>query len=78
CGLRHDNTTRMRWDLATGRTPSGDTGPSLDHTTHSNKGSFVYIEASRVALGSKAWLSSDWMDPGSAVCIQFWYHMYGE
>ncbi|XP_032218080.2 uncharacterized protein LOC5517708 isoform X2 [Nematostella vectensis] len=77
CGLRHGNTTRMRWSLATGNTPTEDTGPSFDHTTYSNKGSFVYIEASREASGSKAWLSSDWMNPGSAVCIQFWYHMYG-
>ncbi|EDO45587.1 predicted protein, partial [Nematostella vectensis] len=66
-------TDDFDWLREKGSSPSLFTGPSADHTS----GSFVYIEASREASGSKAWLSSDWMNPGSAVCIQFWYHMYG-
>ncbi|PFX15365.1 G-protein coupled receptor GRL101 [Stylophora pistillata] len=77
CNLKYDRNATFQWTIASGKTPTENTGPSYDHTTLSKDGSYIYIEASPQMPGDAAKLLSDWMEPNEKVCIQFWYHMYG-
>ncbi|XP_078369213.1 uncharacterized protein LOC144653157 isoform X3 [Oculina patagonica] len=78
CGLKHDNSMEHQWNLNSGKTPSTDTGPRYDHTTYSQRGAYIYIEASKRRQGDRARLMSEWMEPNKVICLQFWYHMFGK
>ncbi|XP_052230823.1 MAM and LDL-receptor class A domain-containing protein 1-like [Dreissena polymorpha] len=67
------------WQRDKGGTQTLTTGPTVDHTLGSSMGYYLYIETSgnNRRIGEKAWLVSDYQDPRTAVCISFWYHMYG-
>ena len=66
------------WTLLSGGTPSGNTGPSGDHT--SGGGNYLYVEATNPNFPSKlAELYGPCIDLsgiGSAQ-LSFWYHMWG-
>ncbi|XP_052265465.1 uncharacterized protein LOC127867973 isoform X1 [Dreissena polymorpha] len=69
------------WTLYAGNTPTDDTGPSVDHTTGTDKGTYAFIESSAPrVLGEKAWMESPEIPAlgQSVVCLRFWYHKYGE
>ncbi len=63
--------------VKTGSTPSGNTGPTHDHTTGTGK--YVYGEASYGSTGNIAYSQSPCIDITllSAPKLEFWYHMYG-
>ncbi|XP_033753484.1 MAM and LDL-receptor class A domain-containing protein 1-like [Pecten maximus] len=66
------------WLRDRGGTTSKATGPSVDHTTGSSSGYYMYIETSQRGLHRKtAWLVSDILTPTTGSCLRFWYHMYG-
>lgn len=67
------------WQRDNGGTPSQITGPKVDHTRGDSLGHYMFIETSgsNRRVGEKAWLVSDYQDPRTAVCLSFWYHMYG-
>ena len=68
------------WTLGSGTTPSGGTGPSVDHTTGLGISKYLYIEASRPRqTGHKARLVGERLPSTSAngYCVKFWYHMSG-
>lgn len=67
------------WLRDNGGTPSRFTGPRVDHTTGSDQGYYVYIETSGSfrKQGEIAQLVSEHLQPTSAKCLSFWYHMYG-
>jgi thiamine pyrophosphokinase len=46
CNWINDTTADFQWTLNQDETLSGGTGPSVDHTTNSNNGHYIYIEAS--------------------------------
>nr|XP_054757011.1 MAM and LDL-receptor class A domain-containing protein 1-like [Lytechinus pictus] len=78
CTWTQDINDQFDWLLASGSTPSVDTGPSGDHT--SGTGGYVFTEASAPRLpGDIAILTSSKMDPTgpSGGCFVWWYHMYG-
>ena len=67
-----------RWEVEQGTTPSGNTGPSGDHTTGS--GNYAAIEASNGSSGDVAYLEMPCVQFTGATPladISFWYHMYG-
>ncbi|XP_067033839.1 MAM and LDL-receptor class A domain-containing protein 1-like isoform X2 [Acropora muricata] len=72
--IRNDD---FDWRRFSKRTPSGNTGPSFDHTKGRNKnGHFIYIETSNpLRRGQKALLLVKL--EGKSFCMRFWYHMYG-
>ncbi|XP_015752026.1 PREDICTED: MAM and LDL-receptor class A domain-containing protein 1-like [Acropora digitifera] len=72
--IRNDD---FDWRRFSKRTPSGNTGPSFDHTKGRNKnGHFIYIETSNPRTrGQKALLLVKL--EGKSFCMRFWYHMYG-
>ena len=62
-----------------GSTPSANTGPSVDHTTGTGAGHYVYVEATMVPVGAKAHLASDVYKRSADTCaLSFFYHMYGQ
>ncbi len=62
-----------------GGTPSSGTGPSVDHTTGSNLGNYLYLEASGGCTFKEAQLMTPCIDLTSANApeLEFWYHMNG-
>jgi hypothetical protein len=65
------------WLIGSDSTPSLLTGPSVDHTTGTSAGHYMYIEASdTLNKSSKAWLVSENYNPGQ-YSMSFWYHLYG-
>jgi len=62
-------------------TSSSSTGPSVDHTTGSSTGKYLYAESSSPCSGSVDWhLLMPVIDLTGTNDIQvnFWYHMYGQ
>ncbi|RDD40324.1 MAM and LDL-receptor class A domain-containing protein 2 [Trichoplax sp. H2] len=69
-----DQLDLLRWS---GPTPSFGTGPSADHTTGTEAGHYVYLEASSANLNDNAIFYSPEFAPTSTTrCFTFWYYMY--
>jgi hypothetical protein len=65
------------WQIGSGSTPTSSTGPSVDHTTGTSTGHYLYIETSDILnKSSKARLVSENYNPGQ-YCMSFWYHLFG-
>ncbi|RLD49945.1 MAG: hypothetical protein DRI94_09990, partial [Bacteroidetes bacterium] len=64
------------WDIFTGSTGSGSTGPTADHT--SGSGNYLYTEASGPCSGT-GFITSPTFDLTSLsdATLTFWYSMYG-
>ncbi|KAJ7426364.1 hypothetical protein WISP_16735 [Willisornis vidua] len=64
------------WHRRRGPTPTSYTGPKGDHTT--GVGYYMYIEASDMVYGQRAYLVSRSLRGISGKqCLTFFYHMYG-
>ncbi|XP_048590312.1 uncharacterized protein LOC5511434 isoform X2 [Nematostella vectensis] len=77
CGLISNSTCETEWIVGRGPTPTSNTGPDGDHTTGTETGSYLYLEASGTNSGDHALLQSDWLLHDDVMCLQLWYHMYG-
>lgn len=78
CGWSQGPNATINWERIKGSTSTGGTGPSVDHTTSTKNGSYIYVETSYPARpGDKARLLSPKIDGANDQCIEFWYHMYG-
>ncbi|XP_057298293.1 MAM and LDL-receptor class A domain-containing protein 2-like isoform X2 [Hydractinia symbiolongicarpus] len=75
--VKSSSLDQFDWIMGSGSTPSIFTGPSKDHTTGTNAGKYMYIEASTPNQGDTAWLVSEDFYPTLGRCVQFWAHMYG-
>lgn len=77
CGfIQEKKEDNADWLRVRGHTPTSYTGPRGDHTT--GVGYFMYIEASLMRPGHKAWLlTSDLRGSSSPQCLIFYYHMFG-
>ncbi|CAB3983523.1 A disintegrin and metallo ase with thrombospondin motifs 14 [Paramuricea clavata] len=66
------------WTLNRGKTRTSKTGPSVDHTTNSTRGQYIYFEASSpVRPKDKAAIASPDLGVRRA-CLSFYYHMFGK
>ncbi|XP_077865040.1 MAM and LDL-receptor class A domain-containing protein 2-like [Saccoglossus kowalevskii] len=65
------------WLRNAATTPTGGTGPKIDHTLGTAKGYYMVIETNDGSVGDRAWLVSEHLQPTSGKCFMFWYHMYG-
>ncbi|XP_050399724.1 uncharacterized protein LOC126816958 [Patella vulgata] len=65
------------WTRAQGKTPSANTGPLKDHTCESEKGHFMFIEASAKGKGNNAIIYSPLYRGMTQQCVEFFYHMNG-
>ncbi|KAI8499746.1 hypothetical protein Bbelb_227970 [Branchiostoma belcheri] len=77
CTFFQDTSDNFDWTRHEGSTPSGQTGPTADHT--SGTGHYLFIEASSPQdVGHNAIIRSQIYPPSSAgYCLDFYYHMYG-
>ncbi|XP_051809884.1 MAM and LDL-receptor class A domain-containing protein 1 [Acanthochromis polyacanthus] len=67
------------WLRGAGASPNPNTGPSVDHTTNSSRGHYVYVDSSVGDWKDMSYLISDVFQPStSGHCLTFWYHMYGD
>jgi len=66
------------WRTYEGSTPTGNTGPSGDHT--SGDGRYLYLEPSVACFNQEAFLVSPCIDLTEAVnpVLNFWYNAYGD
>lgn len=65
------------WLRSTGGTLTPNTGPSVDHTTGTDQGFYMFIESSGRTKGDRAWFYSQYFPQTAGSCFSFWYHMYG-
>ncbi len=72
-------TTGLRWQVEEGPTTSTGTGPSVDHTSGTATGNYVYLETSSGATGDEAELITPCINltGQSNMMLEFWYHMFG-
>uniref|UniRef100_A0A8C3UUD7 MAM domain containing 2 n=1 Tax=Catharus ustulatus TaxID=91951 RepID=A0A8C3UUD7_CATUS len=76
CGFTQKKRGRGSWHRKRGPTPTSYTGPRGDHTT--GVGYYMYIEASNMVYGQRAYLVSRLLRGTSGKqCLTFFYHMYG-
>ncbi|XP_041658947.1 MAM and LDL-receptor class A domain-containing protein 1 [Cheilinus undulatus] len=67
------------WLRGRGASPNPSTGPSVDHTTNSTHGFYLYVDSSVGEWGDMSFLVSDVFHPTTrGHCLSFWYHMYGD
>ena len=82
CSWKSSTRGIKNWNIGRGRTPSGRTGPSFDHTYKNNSGQYLYFESSWVAgttrlkNGDRVILQSPYI-LSTVACLRFAYHMYG-
>eukprot|EP00794_Sanderia_malayensis_P017044 gene17044-18759_t len=78
CGFSQDTNDQFDWTRQKGSTPSAGTGPSVDHTLKTGQGTYIYAEMSSPRRrGDKASIRSPVIQKNDAMCMEFWYHMYG-
>ncbi|XP_062407771.1 MAM and LDL-receptor class A domain-containing protein 1 [Sardina pilchardus] len=66
------------WLRGQGVNPSLNTGPSVDHTTNSSIGYYMYVDTAVGIRGETAMLFSDVLLPArGGHCLTFWFHMFG-
>uniref|UniRef100_A0A8B9NNK6 MAM domain containing 2 n=1 Tax=Apteryx owenii TaxID=8824 RepID=A0A8B9NNK6_APTOW len=76
CMFTQKKRGRGSWHRRRGPTPTSYTGPRGDHTT--GVGYYMYIEASDMVYGQRAYLTSRTLRGISGkLCLTFFYHMYG-
>ncbi|NWT05557.1 MAMC2 protein, partial [Mionectes macconnelli] len=76
CVFTQKKRGRGSWHRRRGPTPTSYTGPKGDHTT--GVGYYMYIEASDMVYGQRAYLVSRLLRGISGKqCLTFFYHMYG-
>ncbi|XP_056333186.1 MAM and LDL-receptor class A domain-containing protein 1 isoform X2 [Danio aesculapii] len=67
------------WERDQNGTTTANTGPSVDHTTGTELGWYMAVEASHGDQNSYAALQSPAMKEASNECLlEFYYHMFGE
>nr|QNH72405.1 toxin candidate TRINITY_DN4862_c0_g2_i1 [Ceriantheomorphe brasiliensis] len=74
CNWIQDDEDELELIRNQGDTPTGNTGPTSDHTT--GQGFYVYLEANGPLSGEKGGLVGPILT-NSLYCLKFWYHMYG-
>jgi len=67
------------WRTFSGTTNTGWTGPSVDHTTGTYTGKYLYLEPSSTCFNKEAVVSTPCLDLTNGVqpTLSIWYHAYG-
>jgi hypothetical protein len=80
CNWINDTTSDFFWKRSKNATSTAGTGPSIDHTTGSQNGYYIYIESSfPQKKGDKARIISPTYPAtsGTGDCFKFWFHLNG-
>nr|XP_057907663.1 MAM and LDL-receptor class A domain-containing protein 1-like [Doryrhamphus excisus] len=66
------------WLRGNGASTNPITGPSVDHTTNTPYGHYLYVDSSVGQLPDAAFLIGDVLQPTTrGHCLVFWYYMFG-
>lgn len=78
CWSQHQSTSNPRWYADNGGTPSSSTGPTVDNTTGSSSGIYMFLETSG-GSGDTNSLLSPVIDVTALTTpyLEFYYHMFG-
>lgn len=69
----------MDWLRNQGNSRAPSTGPSVDHTTKSSIGYYLYVDTTVGHWGNRALLLSEiYPSDNRGQCFTFWYHIYGQ
>ncbi len=74
------HTTPYFWGTRLGASPSSfTTGPTVDHTTGSATGKYIYTESTTATVNAVTEIESPEIDltPLTVPELRFWYHMFG-
>ena len=81
CDWYTDPASQFSWTLNKGPTNTILTGPSVDHTTTSSSGYYIYMNANspQAQPNSTAQVFSPYvkLKENEGGCLQFFYHMFG-
>jgi hypothetical protein len=77
--LTNTENDDIDWITWHGGTNTFNTGPEVDHTTGTDDGKFLYLEASVICFNKMAVLMAPAIDltGGVSPALDFWYHAYG-
>ena len=77
--LTNDVYDQHDWRTYSGPTPTGQTGPSTDHTTGTSTGQYLYMEPSTFCLDKEAIINTPCVDlrNGVSPTLTLWYHAWG-
>ncbi|VDI81607.1 Hypothetical predicted protein [Mytilus galloprovincialis] len=78
CGWKRKGKGKYKWKRRTVSTKTDFSGPSKDHTSGSETGSYVYSDGENGNESDTAQLTSGPIVSGHKQCLSFWYHMYGD
>ncbi|XP_067219288.1 MAM and LDL-receptor class A domain-containing protein 1 isoform X1 [Chanodichthys erythropterus] len=79
CEWKDISVGQFVWERDQNGTTTANTGPSVDHTTGTELGWYMAVEASHGDQNSYAALQSPAMKEASNECLlEFYYHMFGE
>lgn len=76
-----DSRDEFDWSFGQHQTQTPDTGPDSDHTFGDSYGTYLYVDTnSPEQTGYRAMLESTLFlpTPSYGLCMDFWYHMYGD
>ncbi|CAL1296566.1 unnamed protein product [Larinioides sclopetarius] len=62
------------WKIGKGKLNAADTGPSVDHTTGTAKGTYLFVNVSAAKTNE---VSLQTLGIKKDYCVRFFYHMYG-
>nr|XP_054757008.1 MAM and LDL-receptor class A domain-containing protein 2-like [Lytechinus pictus] len=78
CNYTDDSDGSFKWLIASGATPTDNTGPLYDHTLGTSLGHYLYVDSSQGSGYSKAILMSPELHDASPSCLmEIWVHLYG-
>lgn len=79
CSWIDDPTSVFKWTVWKGATPTQLTGPTADHTTESDNGYYIFMNAAARNKNDSARIVSNYLDVSltNGGCLKFFYHMFG-
>ena len=78
CGNTDVSQGSFQWVKDNYGTPTNNTGPTVDHTTGTPAGFYMYVGANKGKIDDQAGLQTPVLHQAAATCqFTFWYHMHG-
>ena len=83
CGWQNKASNDYDWTQHRGPTETPGTGPSVDHTSGTAAGGYMYLRSDNNILQSQSVFESEFLSPfkynenDAKACFRFYYHMYG-
>ncbi|GBM91293.1 MAM and LDL-receptor class A domain-containing protein 2 [Araneus ventricosus] len=72
--LTNTKGNKENWRIGRGKLNAADTGPSLDHTTGTANGTYLFVNVSAAKTNE---VSLQTVAIKKGYCVRFFYHMYG-